>query len=73
MPVEWTESSTAASSSVTPAVSYVQLGNGHLYFGIVVLFQRGYSIALVVFPAVVFFSDGVSFCHENKDGGRSRG
>ena len=35
--VEWTESNTAASSSLTSSVLYVHSGNGHWYFGIVVL------------------------------------
>ena len=37
MPVEWTDSNTAASSSWTFSVSYVHSGNGHWYFGIIVL------------------------------------
>ena len=31
-PVEWTDSKTAASTSVSSSVSYVRSGNGHFYF-----------------------------------------
>ena len=53
MPVEWTNSSTAASSSLTFSVSYVHSVNGHCYFGIVVLCVLGRSFVFFVVLIVV--------------------
>ena len=53
MPVEWTDSNTAASSSLTFSVSYVHSGNGHWYFGIVVLCVPGRSFVFFVVVLVV--------------------
>ena len=48
VPVEWTDSNTAATSSLTSSVSYVHSGNGHWYFGIVVLCVPGRSFVFFV-------------------------
>ena len=53
MPVEWTDSNTAASSSWTFSVSYVHSGNGHWYFGIIVLCVPGRSFVFFVVLVVV--------------------
>ena len=53
MPVEWTDSSTAGSSSLTFSVSHVHSGNGHCYFGIVVLCVPGRSFVFFVVLVVV--------------------
>ena len=53
MPVEWTDSSMAASSSLMFSVSHVHSGNGHCYFGIVVLCVPGRSFVFFVVLVVV--------------------
>ena len=53
MPVKWTDSTTAASSSLTFSVSHVHSGNGHCYFGIVVFCVPGRSFVFFVVLVVV--------------------
>ena len=52
VPVEWTNSNMAASLSLRSSVSYVHSGNGHRYFGIVVLCVPGRSFVFFVVLSV---------------------
>ena len=63
VPVEWTDSNMAASSSLTSSVSYVHSGNGHWYFGIVVLCVAGRSFVFFCCPRCRCFAPS-SWCRE---------